>query len=121
MKSRTRRPSTAPLRPAAGRGPAAALTVAALVTPFLLVGAGTAAADPDPARKGARLAARLVESSSAEDAHGTLAALQRIAKRNGGTRVAGSKGHDESAQYVYEQARRAGLKVSKQEFTSTST
>ncbi|MFJ9696999.1 M28 family metallopeptidase [Kitasatospora sp. NPDC101183] len=122
MKSRTRRPSTSPLRPAPAprhRPVAAALTVAALVTPFLLVGAGTAAADPDPARKGAKLAARLVDASSAEDAHDTLAALQRIAKRNGGTRVAGSKGHDESAQYVYDQARRAGLKVSKQEFTYT--
>ncbi|MFI6154700.1 M28 family metallopeptidase [Kitasatospora sp. NPDC051170] len=119
MKSRTRRSTSAPVRTTPGRRPAAALTVAALVTPFLLVGAGTAAADPDPARRGAKLAARLVESSSAEDAHDTLAALQRIAERNGGTRVAGSKGHDESARYVYEQARRAGLKVSRQEFTYT--
>ncbi|GAB7184811.1 M28 family metallopeptidase [Kitasatospora sp. Ki12] len=102
-----------------GRRAGAALTVAALVTPLLLAGAGTAAADPDPARKGAKLAARLVEASDAETAHDTLAALQRIADRNGGTRVAGSKGHEQSAQYVYEQARRAGLKVSKQEFTYT--
>ncbi|WP_398900988.1 M28 family metallopeptidase [Streptomyces sp. 1114.5] len=95
------------------------MTVAALVAPLLLAGAGSAAADPDPARKAARLAARLVEASDAETAHDTLAALQRIADRNGGTRVAGSKGHDQSAQYVYEQARRAGLKVSKQEFEYT--
>ncbi|MEU9040680.1 MULTISPECIES: M28 family metallopeptidase [unclassified Kitasatospora] len=101
------------------RGAGAALTLAALVGPLLLAGAGSAAADPDPARKGARLAARLVEASDAESARGTLAALQRIADRNGGTRVAGSKGHEQSAQYVYEQARRAGLKVSKQEFEYT--
>ncbi|MEV7782187.1 M28 family metallopeptidase [Kitasatospora sp. NPDC088351] len=89
------------------------------MTPLLLVGAGSAAADPDPARKGAKLAARLVAESSARDAYDTLKVLQRIADRNGGTRVAGARGHDESARYVYEQARRAGLKVSKQEFEYT--
>ncbi|MEU6238692.1 M28 family metallopeptidase [Kitasatospora sp. NPDC047058] len=89
------------------------------MTPLLLVGAGSAAADPDPARKGEKLAARLVDESSADDAHDTLEVLQRIADRNGGNRVAGSRGHDESAAYIYEQARRAGLKVSKQEFEYT--
>ncbi|MEU1510039.1 M28 family metallopeptidase [Kitasatospora sp. NPDC005748] len=89
------------------------------MTPLLLVGAGSAAAAPDPGRKGAKLAARLVEESSAGSARRTLAALQRIADRNGGNRVAGSRGHDESARYVYEQARQAGLKVSKQEFEYT--
>ncbi|MFB7469906.1 M28 family metallopeptidase [Kitasatospora sp. NPDC056184] len=95
------------------------MAVAALVTPLLLVGSGAASADPDPARKGARLATRLVQESSADDAYDTLEALQRIARRNGGNRVAGSAGHDQSARYVYEQARRAGLKVSKQEFEYT--
>ncbi|MFF4926208.1 M28 family peptidase [Kitasatospora sp. NPDC001261] len=109
------RPRTAATRRSAG----AALTVAALVAPLLLAGAGSASADPDPARKGAKLASRLVEASSARDARATLAALQLIADRNGGTRPAGSKGHDQSAQYVYEQARRAGLNVSKQEFVYT--
>ncbi|MEV7184447.1 M28 family metallopeptidase [Kitasatospora sp. NPDC093102] len=109
------RPRTAATR----RGAGAALTVAALVTPLLLAGAGTASADPDPARKGAKLASRLVEASRARDARATLAALQLIADRNGGTRVAGSTGHDQSAQYVYEQARRAGLEVSQQEFVYT--
>ncbi|MFF2148436.1 M20/M25/M40 family metallo-hydrolase [Kitasatospora sp. NPDC058190] len=95
------------------------MTAAALVTPLLLVGAGTANADPDPARRGAKLAERLVEASSAEGAHETLAALQRFADRNGGTRAAGSKGHEESARYIDEQARRAGLNVSEQEFEYT--
>ncbi|MFD4658185.1 M28 family metallopeptidase [Kitasatospora sp. NPDC058444] len=115
-------PATSPGRPRTAvtrRGAGAALTVAALVAPLLLAGAGSASADPDPARKGAKLASRLVEASTARDARATLAALQLIADRNGGTRAAGSKGHDQSAQYVYEQARRAGLKVSKQEFVYT--
>ncbi|MER7701439.1 M28 family metallopeptidase [Kitasatospora sp. NPDC097605] len=89
------------------------------MTPLLLVGTGSAAADPDPGRKGAKLATRLAQESSADGAHDTLEALQRIARRNGGNRVAGSAGHDQSARYVYEQARRAGLKVSKQEFEYT--
>ncbi|WUG43249.1 M28 family metallopeptidase [Kitasatospora sp. NBC_00458] len=89
------------------------------MTPLLLVGTGSAAADSDPARKGAKLAARLVDDSSADEAFETLEALQRIADRNGGNRVAGSRGHDQSASYIYEQARRAGLKVSKQEFEYT--
>ncbi|MEU4118805.1 M28 family metallopeptidase [Kitasatospora sp. NPDC028055] len=99
--------------------PLAALTAAALVAPLLLVSAGSANADPDPARRGARLAERLVGASSAEDARDTLVALQRFADRNGGTRAAGSKGHDLSARYIYEQARRAGLKVSRQDFEYT--
>ncbi|MEV7027146.1 M28 family metallopeptidase, partial [Kitasatospora sp. NPDC093558] len=110
-RSRTRRPIASPVP--------ASLTVAVLVAPVLLAGAGTASAAPDPARRGAQLAARLVDRSSADDALDTLRALQRIADRNGGTRAAGSQGHDESARYVYEQARRAGLKVSRQEFTYT--
>ncbi|MER7757063.1 M28 family metallopeptidase [Kitasatospora sp. NPDC097643] len=124
MKLRTRRLTTPLDRPAArtaraARGAGVALTAAAVVTPLLLVGSGTAAADPDPARRAAKLAARLVEESSAEDARDTLEALQDIADRNGGTRVAGSPGHEESARYVYEQARRAGLKVSRQDFVYT--
>ncbi|MFJ8431477.1 M28 family metallopeptidase [Kitasatospora sp. NPDC094019] len=95
------------------------MAVAALVTPLLLVGTGSAAADTDPARNGAKLAARLIAGSDADDAFGTLEAFQRFADRNGGTRVAGARGHEQSAQYVYDQARRAGLKVSKQEFEYT--
>ncbi|MFF0414007.1 M28 family peptidase [Kitasatospora sp. NPDC004745] len=95
------------------------MTVTALVAPLLLAGAGSAAADPDPAQRGARLAARLVEAADAETARDDLAALQRFADRNGGTRVAGSPGHEASARYVYEQARWAGLKVSRQEFEYT--
>ncbi|MER6298190.1 M28 family peptidase [Kitasatospora sp. NPDC001539] len=114
-EDRPARPLTARHRRRAG----AALTAAGLAAPLLLVGTGTANADPDPARRGAGLAERLVEASSAEGAYGTLAALQRFADRNGGTRAAGSKGHEESARYVYDEARRTGLKVSRQEFEYT--
>ncbi|MGW4896062.1 M28 family peptidase [Kitasatospora sp. NPDC004240] len=103
----------------ARRTAGAALAVAGLVTPLLLVGAGSAAADPDPAKKGAKLAAKLVERADAEGAYDTLEAFQRAARRNGGTRVAGAKGHEDSARYVAEQARDAGLKVSRQEFDYT--
>ncbi|MFI6444210.1 M20/M25/M40 family metallo-hydrolase [Kitasatospora sp. NPDC050543] len=95
---------------------AAALAVAALTTPLLLAGAGSASAAPDPARKAAKLAEKLVDRSEGENAYETLEALQRFADRDGGTRVAGSKGHADSAGYIYEQAREAGLKVTKQEF-----
>lgn len=119
MTLRTRRPRTRRTRTPLAHPAGAAVTATALAVPLLLAGAGTAGADPDPARRGAQLAARLVDRSSADDALDTLRALQRIADRNGGTRAAGSPGHEESARYVYEQARRAGLKVSRQEFSYT--
>lgn len=107
------------MNPRTRRSAGAALAAAALTTPFLLVGAGSAAAHghgPDPARKAAQLAAKLVEKSSGKDAYPTLERLQEFADRNGGTRVAGTQGHVESAEYVAEQAMAAGLKVSKHEF-----
>ena len=45
------------------------------------------------------------------------ARFQVFAEANGGTRVAGTGGHDASAQYVYDQARAAGYDVRFQEFT----
>ncbi|MEV4611441.1 M28 family metallopeptidase [Kitasatospora sp. NPDC049258] len=94
----------------------AALAAAALTAPLLLIGAAPASADDRPASRAERLAKELVRQAGAEDAYRTLRSLQRIADRNGGTRVAGSPGHRESAEYVAEQARRAGLKVSRHEF-----
>ena len=44
------------------------------------------------------------------------AALQAIADENGGTRLAGTAGYDESAQYVFDAAEAAGYDVSFQEF-----
>jgi Zn-dependent M28 family amino/carboxypeptidase len=45
-----------------------------------------------------------------------LAALQRIANRNGGNRFAGTAGYDASARYVAERMRAAGYRVRFQEF-----
>jgi Zn-dependent M28 family amino/carboxypeptidase len=47
---------------------------------------------------------------------GHQAAFQAIADANNGTRLAGTPGHDASAQYVYDQARAAGYDVRFQEF-----
>jgi len=44
-------------------------------------------------------------------------AFQTIANANGGTRASGTPGYDASAAYVSEQLKRAGYKVSQQEFT----
>ncbi|MFD0891653.1 PA domain-containing protein, partial [Streptosporangium algeriense] len=45
-----------------------------------------------------------------------LAAFQRIATANGGTRAAGTRGYDESAGYVADRLRAAGYQVTEQEF-----
>ena len=45
-----------------------------------------------------------------------LAALQQIANRNGGNRLAGTAGYDASARYVAERMRGAGYRVRFQEF-----
>jgi Zn-dependent M28 family amino/carboxypeptidase len=42
--------------------------------------------------------------------------LQKIADRNGGTRASGTPGFDKSADYVAKVLKRAGLKVTRQEF-----
>ena len=44
-----------------------------------------------------------------------LAALQRIAERNGGTRAAGTRGYDQSADYVAERLEDAGWRVTRQD------
>ena len=49
------------------------------------------------------------------------ARFQAFAEANGGHRVAGTGGHDASAQYVHDQARAAGYDVRFQEFTFTLT
>jgi Zn-dependent M28 family amino/carboxypeptidase len=45
-----------------------------------------------------------------------MRALQRIADRNGGTRVAGTRGYDQSAAYVAAKLRAAGYRVQTQDF-----
>ena len=55
------------------------------------------------------------EGSLVADLREHLTAFQRIAARNGGTRLAGTAGYDESARYVARRMRAAGYRVQLQE------
>ncbi len=85
-----------------------ALSVSALAAP--------ATAAPSPTQ----LANQLVKKANYNDANRHLIALQRIADRNGGTRAAGTPGHDESAAYVAGKLRAAGYIVSTPSFSLTT-
>ena len=61
--------------------------------------------------------AKLRRDVSALGILGHEAALQAIAIGHEGTRVSGTSGYDASARYVADQARRAGLTVTRQDFT----
>jgi Zn-dependent M28 family amino/carboxypeptidase len=58
--------------------------------------------------QGAGTAERLARAVTTEGLHTHLAALQRIADENGGTRASGTPGYDASVEYVTEQLRHAG-------------
>lgn len=74
----------------------------------------TAAAGGPP---GVSDTAQLRKGMSAWGILGHETALQAIATRHEGTRVSGTPGYDASARYVADKARRAGLTVTRQEFT----
>lgn len=95
----------------------AALAAAALVSPLVLAGpAGATGSPQSDAARGDALARKLVKDSTGKGANNHLKVFQAIADYNKGTRVAGSKGHVQSAQYVEAVMRAAGYKVSKNEF-----
>ncbi|MFK0257625.1 M28 family metallopeptidase [Streptomyces sp. NPDC090445] len=97
----------------------AALAAATLVSPLLLAGpAGATSPQSDAARADA-LARKLVKDSTGKGAYNHLKVFQSIADYNNGTRVAGSKGHVQSAQYVEAVLKNAGYKVSRNEFEFT--
>ncbi|MGP3951403.1 M28 family metallopeptidase [Streptomyces sp. 7N604] len=83
----------------------------------------SAAGRPDKTATAEKLARTLVAGSSAEDAHTHLKRFQAIADSGGGSRAAGTLGHDASAAYVYRQLQKAGYQVSYDafEFTYTET
>jgi aminopeptidase Y len=60
--------------------------------------------------------AKLLDCVTVEGVREHQAAFQAIADDNGGTRVAGSPGYDESAEYVYNRMLAAGYNVTMQEF-----
>jgi aminopeptidase Y len=73
---------------------------------------GPASAVPgSTATAGSRLADRLRDAVSADDVLADLGHLADIADANGGTRSAGSPGHDASAEFVADELRKAGFEV----------
>ncbi|CAM5620163.1 Aminopeptidase S OS=Streptomyces lavendulae subsp. lavendulae OX=58340 GN=SLAV_21205 PE=3 SV=1 [Streptomyces lavendulae subsp. lavendulae] len=95
----------------------AALAAAALVSPLLLASpAGATASPQSDAARGDALARKLVKEATGKGANNHLKVLQSIADYNKGTRVAGSKGHVQSAQYVEAVLKAAGYKVTRNEF-----
>ncbi|WP_248963146.1 M28 family metallopeptidase [Sphaerisporangium perillae] len=88
------------------RGAGIATAAVALVLPLAL--AGPASADPDPTQ--------LTKTISAPALKQRLQKLQQIADANGGTRAAGTSGHDASRDYVAGELKKAGYKVTIQPF-----
>ncbi|MEU3600992.1 M20/M25/M40 family metallo-hydrolase [Streptomyces sp. NPDC006798] len=99
----------------------ASLAAAALATPLLLASASPAAtADHHTpkdreTRGAAKLAAKLVKKSSADDAFEHLEKFQQISDTTG-NRAAGTLGYDASAAYVFQQLKKSGYNVSYQTF-----
>jgi Zn-dependent M28 family amino/carboxypeptidase len=90
----------------------AALAAVAVLALAVSAGALTAPADPQIEQtKGFRKAVKL------ENIRAHQFALQALATANGGNRLAGTLGHDQSAQYVYDQLAAAGYDPHFQQFT----
>ncbi|MER7761273.1 M20/M25/M40 family metallo-hydrolase [Streptomyces sp. NPDC097619] len=94
----------------------AALAAAALVSPLLLAGPAGATSPASDAARGKALAKQLVKDATAAKAFKHLRVFQSLADYNNGTRVAGSKGHEQSAKYIEGILKNAGYKVSRHEF-----
>ncbi|MEU3722789.1 M28 family metallopeptidase [Streptomyces sp. NPDC031705] len=94
----------------------AALAAVALVSPLLLAGPAGATSPQSDAARGDALARKLVKDATGKGANNHLKVFQSIADYNNGTRVAGSKGHVQSAQYVEAVLKGAGYQVSRHEF-----
>ncbi len=94
----------------------ATLAAAALVSPLLLAGPAGATSPQSDAARGDALARKLVKEATGKGAYNHLKVLQAIADYNDGTRVAGSKGHVQSAKYIEAVMKAAGYNVTKNEF-----
>lgn len=83
-----------------------------------LVAAGPAAGAPPkpPADPGAQLASTLVDQVTIGGIFAHLAGFERLAQANGGIRTAGTRGFDQSADYVAERLHEAGYRVTRQSF-----
>jgi len=97
-------------------------TAAAFVAALLVTAGGTAAAVSASAASPAcdtrtnNTVSNLLECVTLEGVREHQAAFQEIANANGGTRVAGSNGYDESVDYVEDTMEAAGWKVTRQPF-----
>jgi Zn-dependent M28 family amino/carboxypeptidase len=101
----------------------AAATVALVALVASLLGAtpaaaasGGGAASPTCDEHAGSSVDDLLECVTVEGVRAHLDALQDIADANDGTRASGSPGYDASADYVADEARRAGLAVTTQDF-----
>ena len=91
---------------------------AAVLTAVLAAGALQAGAGPALASgRGNDTSAELRKAVTVKGIMRHEAAFSRAARATGGNRLAGTRGHQLSADYVARQARRAGLKVARQNFT----
>jgi Zn-dependent M28 family amino/carboxypeptidase len=91
-----------------------AVLAAATGLGIAVVPASAQSASPIP--DGPALARQLVRKVDVANTNRHLIALQRLADRNGRTRVAGSPGHEASAEYIATKLETAGYIVERQEF-----
>ncbi len=97
--------------------PAAAAVAAALALAAAGATATSAVAAPDVcAKQTNNTIAQLLGCVTLGGVREHQAAFQDIADANGGTRVSGSPGYDESAEYVMDRLSAAGWSVTEQEF-----
>ena len=86
----------------------------------VLAGGCMASDDEEPeAPESAASAERLTDAVTVDGLRAHLAALQRIADENEGTRASGTAGYDASVDYVVEQLREAGYEPRLQQVTYT--
>jgi aminopeptidase Y len=99
-----------------GRSALAATAATALVAVSLATVEASAAPSPGCGSRINNNTAKLQECVTLEGVVEHLQAFQEIANDNGGTRVSGSPGYDESVDYVEDRLLNAGWKVTRQPF-----
>lgn len=111
-------------------GPATVTGSVAAATPAAVTGSSAAPATPGPGAAtgtgrgpaqrpvdpGAQLAATLVDRVTVGGVFAHLVGLERLAEANGGVRVAGGPGSEQSADYVAKRLHAAGYQVTRQSF-----
>ncbi|MBE1466313.1 M28 family metallopeptidase [Kibdelosporangium phytohabitans] len=96
--------------------PVKATTRFAVTITAATVGFALAAVPATAAPQGDVLPRKISRNVTVDGVHRHLIALQRLADRNGRTRVASSAGHQQSANYIADKVRAAGFDVTIHEF-----